>query len=55
MKGKMEGPWEYYWPNGNLLYIGKFREGSMGGYTVYYHSDGTINEKLTGNYTNGED
>ena len=53
-KGKKEGSWKIYNINGQLFFKGDFKNGKQEGPWVAYKSDGTVWEKYTGTYKNGE-
>ena len=47
-EGKLVGPVEYYWPNGQLMFEAIFKD--FGGFDrteKWYHDDGRLNEVLT--------
>ena len=45
--GKKEGPWVYYYGNGQLSYKGTYKVGKKEGPWVYYHSNGQLSYKVT--------
>ena len=51
--GKIEGFWERYWENGQLMYKGDYKNGKWEGFWEMYTVDGTVNEHFTGTYKNG--
>ena len=51
--GKREGPWVYYYDNGQLGTKGTLKDGKKDGPWVVYNQDGTVNKKYTGTYKNG--
>jgi len=52
--GKGEGPWVSYFSNGQLMFKGTYKNGKEDGPWVFYNPDGTVSEKYTGTYKNGE-
>ena len=52
--GKKDGPWVFYWDNGQLNSKGTYKNGKEEGFWVGYNDDGTVNEKYTGTYRNGK-
>jgi antitoxin component YwqK of YwqJK toxin-antitoxin module len=49
-KGRCNGYWEEYFPNGNLYYRGNFIDGKEEGFCENYHDNGQLWRK--GNYKN---
>ena len=52
--GKRVGPYVRYYANGQLSTKGTFKDGKLVGPWVGYNKDGTVWEKFTGTYRNGE-
>ena len=52
-KGKLDGPWVWYYDNGKLRAKGKYKNDAKDGPWVEYNRDGTVWEKDTGTYKDG--
>ena len=52
--GKAEGPWVFYYPNGQLYSKGNYKDALQDGPWITYNIDGTINTQDTGIYKNGK-
>ena len=50
-KGNKEGPWFYYWSNGQVFVKAFYRNGSRNGPGVIYYQNGQMHSE--GNYLNG--
>ena len=50
--GKKEGPWVYYYSNGQLSYKGTFKDGKKDGTWIECHRNGQLRLKVT--YKDGE-
>jgi antitoxin component YwqK of YwqJK toxin-antitoxin module len=45
-KGRKQGLWEYYYPNGQLHIKGSYVSGEKDGIWEYYYSDGDLDFKV---------
>ena len=52
--GKAEGPWIFYYPNGQLFSKGNYKNALQDGPWITYNIDGTVNSEETGTYKNGK-
>jgi antitoxin component YwqK of YwqJK toxin-antitoxin module len=50
-KGRKQGCWEYYYPNGQLSTKGSYNNDMLDGIWEFYHEDGDLYYK--GSYVNG--
>jgi hypothetical protein len=50
--GKREGPWIFYWKNGQLMSKGNYKNGKEEGSWVHYEENGQLSSK--GNFKNGK-
>ena len=52
--GKKDGPWVSYHFNGRLRWEGTYKDGNRDGPWVDYNRYGTVDERYTGTYKDGE-
>ena len=52
--GKPDGPWVFYYDNGQLSLEGTYKDGKADGPWISFNKDGTVDEKNTGTYKDGE-
>jgi uncharacterized protein len=51
-KRERHGYWEWYYPNGKLMWKGSYKDGKQDGYWEWYNGNGKLWYK--GSYKNGE-
>jgi antitoxin component YwqK of YwqJK toxin-antitoxin module len=51
--GKPDGPWVFYYDNGQLSLEGTYKDGKADGPWISFNKDGTVDEKNTGTYKDG--
>lgn len=48
-----DGVWRFYFPNGQMMSEGNFKNDKEEGHVTWYNYDGSINTKQTGKFKNG--
>ena len=51
--GKPDGPWVFYYDNGQLSLEGTYKDGKADGPWISFNKDGTVDEKNTGIFKDG--
>ena len=51
--GKTDGPWVFYYDNGQLSLEGTYKDGKADGPWISFNKDGTVDEKNTGTFKDG--
>jgi len=52
--GKREGPWVFYYDNGQLESEGTYKDGKADGPWIAFNEDGTVWGTYTGTFKDGE-
>ena len=52
--GKREGPWVFYYDNGQLSLEGTYKDGKADGPWIAFNEDGTVWGTYTGTFKDGE-